>query len=310
MKYVTPIFFAVASLLSLGARPAYAWDDFGHRLVARIAWERMTPAARARSLQILRNARADTRLRPAPGTLSPSRQMAAFVAASTWADAVRDTADPRHDVYHKRDRHFTDLFWEQKTDFGPVLPSEKPEEGDLLRDLPVLRQDLVGSDAAAAAVALAWILHLVGDIHQPLHASGRITPRDPNGDGGGNLFCLEPPIGGRCRGRRLHSLWDRSMTGRITRANGESEQAYLSRVAMLLIRRNPPMNFTTELGQTEPRTWAEASVRIAQEHVYKAPLRRNHPAPAAYRLAASRTAEPRILLAGYRLAELLNEAFK
>ncbi len=308
MKRATLI-LAVASLLFLNSRPAYAWDEFGHHLIARIAWEEMTPAARARSLLILANARFDTRLRPGPGALSPTGRRAAFVAASAWADEVRKP-DPRHVTYDIPKRHFTDLFWRQDTDFGPVLPDGRPESGDLLRDLPVLRRHLVGSNPDAAAVALAWILHLVGDIHQPLHASGRVTPIDRNGDKGGNLFCLEPPVGGRCRGRRLHSLWDRSMTGRVRRSKGESEQAHLDRVAMLLIERHPRTEFTTELGQTDPRRWAEASVRIAQERVYREPLRRNHPAPAAYRLAASRTAEPRIVLAGYRLADLLNRALR
>ncbi len=127
-----------AALLILHSPPAHAWDDFGHRLVARIAWEQMTPAARARAIQILRGAALDTRLRPGAGGLSDQQRMNAFLAGATWPDDVRPE-DPRSAFYHKGRRHFTDLFWRQDSDFGPILASDRPEEGDLLRDLPQLR---------------------------------------------------------------------------------------------------------------------------------------------------------------------------
>lgn len=300
--------WAVAALLVFGAHPAYAWDHFGHQLVARIAWEQMTPEARARAIQILRGAALDTRLRPPSGTLSPQQQIRAFVAGATWPDDVRPP-DPRNTRYHNRDRHFTDLFWRQNFDFGPVLTSNHPEEGNLLRDVPQLRAELVGTDREKAAVALAWILHLVGDIHQPLHASGRITPRDPDGDAGGTRFCLRTPEpDGGCEGRHLHSLWDGSVTGRIPRQQGESDDAYLTRVAGIVVQRHPRGEFASEIGQTDFRQWAVASVRIAQRRVYRPPLVRNQPASNSYRQAAFLTAEPRIALAGYRLADLLNRA--
>lgn len=300
---------AATALLVFQASPAYAWDDFGHRLVARIAWEQMTPQARDRAIQILRGAPLDAGLRPAAGSLSPQDALNAFIAGATWPDDVRPD-DPRSAVYHKGRRHYTDLFWRQSSDFGPVLPSNHPEEGDLLRDMPQLRQDLVGPDAGKAALALAWLLHLVGDIHQPLHASGRITGSDPDGDGGGNRFCLINPVPGGCRYDNLHGLWDGSVTSGFRWLPGEAPDAYLTRVAQTVMQRHPPKEFESEMGQTEVRQWAEASVRIAQRSVYRAPLVRNQPAPSTYRRTAFRTAEPRIALAGYRLAALLNDALK
>ncbi|HYW11133.1 MAG TPA: S1/P1 nuclease [Longimicrobium sp.] len=298
---------AAAALLVLHAPSAYAWDDFGHRLVARIAWEQMTPAARDRAVQILRGAPLDTRLRPSAGSLSAQQQVNAFIAGATWPDDVRP-GDPRSTLYHKRDRHFTDLFWRQNSDFSPILASERPDDGDLLRDMPQLRQDLLGTDAEKAAVALAWLLHVVGDIHQPLHASSRITESDPAGDGGGNRFCLIDPAPNGCRFNNLHALWDGSVTAGFRWIAGEHADTYLTRVAQTVMQRHPPNKFASEMGETEPGQWAQASVRIAKRRVYRAPLVRNHPAPSTYRRAAFRTAEPRIALAGYRLAALLNEA--
>lgn len=304
-----PSLWGAAALLVLHAAPAHAWDDFGHRLVARIAWEQMTPAARTRAIEIFRGAKLDTQLRPGAGTLSPQQQINAFIRGATWPDDVRP-GDPRSTAYHIRDRHFTDLFWTQLSDFGPIRPSTHPEEGALLRDMPQLRLDLVGTDPEKAAVALAWLLHLVGDIHQPLHASGRVTGQDPNGDAGGNRFCLINPVPDGCRFNNLHGLWDGSVTGRVRWLTGENPDAYLTRVAQTVIQRHPRGEFANEIGQTDPRQWAQASVRIAQTRVYRNPLVRNQPAPRTYRTSAFRTAEPRIALAGYRLADLLNDALK
>jgi S1/P1 Nuclease len=307
MKRKLSVWTATALLL-LGARPAYAWDHSSHLLVARIAWEEMTPQARARAIQIFQGAALDTRLRPGPGTLSEQRQINAFLRGATWPDDVRPD-DPRSGTYHNRDRHFTDLFWVQNTDFGRIQTTSNPEEGSLLRDVAQLQAELVGADRERAAVALAWLEHLVGDIHQPLHASGRITRVDPRGDAGGTLFCLwSPPPGERCGSRNLHSFWDGSVTGRIPRIGNESDDAYLSRVALLVMQRHPRSEFANEIGPTDFRQWAQASVLIAQRRVYRSPLVRNQTPSNTYRLNAFRTAEPRIALAGYRLADLLNRA--
>ncbi|HEX8904430.1 MAG TPA: S1/P1 nuclease [Longimicrobiaceae bacterium] len=297
---------ALFAALVLGARPAYAWDDFGHRLVARIAWENMTPQARARAIAVLHAAAPETGLRGSvTGTLSPRQQMELFVFAATWPDVVRDTAQAmRMEKYHHPTRHFVDTFWRQDTDFGPVQPSTLQPEGDLLRDTPRLQRWLANGTAEEKALALAWLMHLVGDVHQPLHASGRVTPLDPCGDQGGNAFKLETVDG---RTRNLHSLWDGIITTTLRR-DGESPDAFLTRAFHEVTGHHPRSEFTAELGQHEFRQWAQASVAIAQRSVYRAPLVRNQAAPQAYRDAAFQAAEPRIALAGYRLADMLNQA--
>jgi hypothetical protein len=184
------LLFAVFATVALSVRPAHAWDDFGHRVVARIAWANMTPQVRARAIAILRAAGPETGLRGSvSGTLSQQQQISLFVFAATWPDVVRDTLNPlRMEKYHHPYRHYVDTFWRQDTDFGPVIPVNRRQDGDLLRDVPRLQQWLDTGSPHLKALGLAWILHLVGDIHQPLHASSRISPQDPWGDGGGNTF--------------------------------------------------------------------------------------------------------------------------
>jgi hypothetical protein len=295
------ILFAVFATLVLNVRPAYAWDDFGHRVVARIAWANMTPQARARAIAILRAAGPETGLRGSvSGTLSQQQQISLFVFAATWPDVVRDTANPlRMEKYHHPQRHFTDTFWRQDTDFGPVLPADRRPDGDLLRDVPRLQRWLDTGSPHLKALGLAWILHLVGDIHQPLHASGRISPQDPWGDGGGNTF--------RVGTRSLHSVWDGILADSLNAPGPTAPLATVTSAANMVMQAHPRSGFSSELGQRDFDQWARESVGIAQRDVYRAPLVRNQPVPPAYRTAAFLTAEPRIALAGYRLADLLNE---
>ncbi|MBV9773465.1 MAG: S1/P1 nuclease [Gemmatimonadetes bacterium] len=306
MKFLFTLCSALI-LLVLGVSPTLAWDDFGHRLVARIAWENMTPQARARAISILRGAAPETRLAGAggTGTLSPQQQMELFANAAVWPDSIRNVNDPRNEKYDHPYRHYVDISWRQATDFGPVQPSDHREQGDLLRDVSRLQQKLTGGTPEEQATALAWILHLVGDIHQPLHASARVTPRDECGDAGGNDFKLEVLQGDRRR--TLHSVWDGIITDNL-RKSSEPLETSLTRALTEVTQRHPRGEFASEIGQTDFRQWARESVAIAQRSVYRAPLARDHAAPAAYRQAAFRAAEPRVALAGYRLADLLNQA--
>jgi hypothetical protein len=315
MKRCFTVLAALASV-ALATRPAYAWDDFGHRLVARIAWENLTPQARLRVIAILRGAALDTQLRgTASGTLTSAQKIELFVSAATWPDVVRDTAfsnAARMEKYHRPTRHYVDMFWRQDTDFGPVQLVDRRPDGDLLRDAPRLQRLLTDGSPELKALGLAWILHLVGDIHQPLHASGRISPRDPWGDDGGNTFRLEvvnPTAPAREQFRRsLHSLWDGIITDSLRAPRPVAPLAVVTSTATLIMQHHPRSEFTAEMGQREFRQWAEASVAIAQHDVFRAPLVRDQAAPPAYRTAAYLTAEPRIALAGYRLADLLNQA--
>ncbi|HSU16852.1 S1/P1 nuclease [Longimicrobium sp.] len=294
------------AFVTLTARPAWAWDGFGHQLVARIAWENMTPQARGRAIAVLQGAAQDTRLLQGfgTGTLTPQQQVRLFMAGATWPDDVRPP-DSRGAKYHVRDRHFTDLFWRQSYDFGPFHDDSRPPAGDLLNDFAGLRTQVTGPDHEQAAVALAWLLHLVGDIHQPLHASGRITPSEPDGDQGGNLYKLEHITADRQR--TLHSVWDNIITSNARRLPGEADDAFMTRIATETMHRHPRSEFAAEMGQTDVSQWARASVHLAQRRVYRAPLHRNQAASTTYRNAAFHAADPRIALAGYRLADLLNQ---
>jgi hypothetical protein len=66
------------------------------------------------------------------------------------------------------------------------------------------------TDPARKSIALTWLFHLVGDIHQPLHSVQIFTTDYPNGDGDGNQICVRP--GETSKPMNLHQFWDGLLT--------------------------------------------------------------------------------------------------
>src|SRR5688500_2156694 len=96
MRVRLPLFLLVAVATALPARPAHAWDEMGHRVVARIAADHMTPLARESAVALLMSAPADAGIRellPSDGRPLAERQRDLFVNAAYWADIIRS---PNH----------------------------------------------------------------------------------------------------------------------------------------------------------------------------------------------------------------------
>lgn len=300
---------AAAALVAVGmmSRPAYAWDELGHRVVARIAWDRMTPQARANAVRLLMAAPANTGLRelvPA-GLGDEERGRELFVLAAVWPDEIRSRGHVGNRYAHS-DWHYVNFFWEQRTPGGPIIDRPDRTDGQLLNQLPGLVStvgDAQGSDSARA-VALAWVLHLVGDAHQPLHNSARITPQDTAGDRGGNLFLL----GGLYPRNNLHAFWDAIVGYNAPRIGVGDEAAYVGGIASGLETRYRPSWARTRLLAGEFQAWSREGVRVVQQKGYPAWLVRGEPAPSRYNDVVWSEAQRRLALAGYRLADVLNRA--
>ena len=104
---------------------------------------------------------------------------------------------------------------------------------------------------------LVWLLHLVGDAHQPLHATSRLTRQFPQDDNGGNQERL-------CRAfscnMKLHAFWDALLGDK-----GCAEDAIVAAAA--LPAPNPDL-----AAVAEPKTWFEEGTRLAQQVVYTRPI--------------------------------------
>ncbi len=305
--------FVLLLLLTFGSLiPAAAWDDTGHKLTAYIAWQRMTPAARESVIKILLAAPENSDL--SVYYLQDSRSEAVkqrelFMIAATWADIVRDKKFPvRYKEYHHGNWHYTDTFW-RETGGKAELLEEKEEGGKAVDKLVEFDRTLRDSSASDKdkAIALAWILHLGGDIHQPLHASARITELEPKGDQGGNTFLLTPKDAPKTE--NLHWFWDSIVGRNVARKNDACDTDYLPPLADAMMKKYPfaKMQNSLKIGQFDE--WRKESWILATTDVFSPDLKRFEMPSEKYKKNAYRVAQARLALAGYRLGEMMNQIF-
>lgn len=275
MRALLTIAFSALACLSL------AWIDTGHMVVAAIAQPDLKPLAKMEIDRLLKIG-GDDRTRD-------------FLGAACWAD---DTKTPETGPWHYINYHF-------RADGQPSKLG--PEKENVLlaieRFSAILRDR--GRPDAERADALRYVLHFVGDVHQPLHSVARDTNTTPEGDRGGNEFKFEPPVDlAGFQVRNLHFLWD--IGGGLFGATERPLQnrTTIDEIAQRL-RGELPRGYLPELAAKSLESWARESLTLAQSLVYALPEGKG---PSEKYLAACRFAsERRLTLAGYRLADLLNQ---
>jgi len=265
---------------------ALAWGPQGHRTIGAIADRLLTPAAHAAVAQLLA---ADLDRFGNPSGRST------LEAVSVWADEIRGTAqdEPR---WH----------YDNRPVCGPLPPREQYcPSGDcnsaqLERLIAVLGDPRAGPRARNEA--LKWVVHLLGDLHQPLHAAD-------NGDAGGNRVAVAL-AGVHTRGREnLHRAWDGELVSLALRTRGHQRPPGDIDALALEAR-----SLAATAGQGAPASWASESNHLARNVAYQYPgfvCGRVPPnivlLDRAYQEEAESIIRERLLLAGGRLARLLNE---
>jgi hypothetical protein len=287
--------WATAAFIVLSPAAAFGWNDAGHEIVAAIAYSRLNPAAKAKVDRLLA-----VPIDPA-GRSEPADPAKRFMHASHWADDVRSRL-PQKSV-----EHYIDL--PQPSDPTPV-PKDQPEADNVITALEKYVQTLrSGREDAEAAMALRFVIHFVGDIHQPLHGATRISRALPEGDRGGNLFMVRVPDDtGTLHPVRLHAYWD----GGLDTFPKEGEQfapppdEQIPPAMAAVLAGHPDTNpEITAGGPFYFQGWAEESHELAREVAYDH-LQPDDAPTDAYRKKGVEIARRRVAWAGYRLAALLN----
>jgi hypothetical protein len=249
-----------ASLLVLPA-PAHAWGTLGHHLTARLAMDYLSKDARREVLRLL------------GGT--------SLTDASTWADSIRNArkeTGPWHYIDVPVDSSFEG--WARYC----------PPEGCVLNAIDRSSKILADRSRpdAERTEALRFLIHFIGDLHQPLHVGER-------GDRGGN----DVKVTWQGRPANLHSVWD---TYLISSA-GLDEDEWLGRLRKAAKRLN-----RREVSSGGPVDWAAESHALSRDHVYDLPA--SPEIGGAYATENLPRAEQRLAQAGIRLAALLNQLLK
>lgn len=304
---------AAAFSILLLAAASFGWDDAGHKLSARIAWEVMTPAARERAVKILLSAPEDSDLsvlyNSFGGRPEEVIRLELFTYASTWPDVVRNRSfAARYEKYHKSNWHYGDIFWGED---GKALKDFPEPSGIAVRKLADFERTLRSADSTDAdkAIALAWFLHVAGDLHNPLHNASRVTATEPKGDQGGNLFYLEPAKDDGSWRLNLHSFWDSQITRNVPRDATESDTDYLEPIARIDLALNPPAIFEEKLKLGDYVAWNLEGFSYLPTTVYANGLVRERIPDEVYNAVAFRLSLEQLALAGYRIGETLNSIF-
>jgi hypothetical protein len=310
----------VASVLSTA--PTMAWDSFGHMEVAAVAWDQMTPKARDRAITLIK-------LNPnfnewvVHGVPAETANRFAFMHAATWPDLIKsdpkyhndgarngdipphtseaslnkgyeDTA--RHKYWHFIDTPFT-------TDGSPLTPPYTPNAQTQIAAFREMLPTTSTANEDKRSYGLVWLLHLVGDVHQPLHATSRFSKALGGTDNGGNEVKIDCSPGVSClEATELHAFWDDLL------GPNKAEPATVVSAAAELPKADESL-----ASITDEKAWIEESFKIAKNDVYKSPIgltKEPSTITQAYKDNAERIAKQRIALAGARLAKLLNDAFK
>ena len=283
-------------IMSLG------WGAGGHMIVAKVAFDRLNPHAKAEVAKLLAIQITRPGLSPKSKALlaSTTAKSKDFVNAAHWPDDLRPL--PEFDCF--KELHFVDTPF---SDDGTALPSlPVPDIINALKDaVDTLK---TSTDDNARAQALRFLIHFVGDIHQPLHSATRVSKANPEGDRGGNLISISINANGTVKKTNLHSFWDGGL-GTFPAGGPNFSPPSLSSVAAAaakVVAANPDTDPGLNLNDpTSFQSWAEESLTLAKDVAYKGIINGSTPS-ASYRTNGAQVAAKRVAWGGYRLAALLN----
>ncbi len=279
--------FAVAALPALLiAAPASAYWEFGHETVARIAYANVAPRTRVAIRRLL----ADT-----PTLDTPTCPATTIEGASTWADCVKPLkgSDGKARFGYAYNWHFQDVNVCQPFTLEEACKDGNCVSAQITRDVAILKDRR--ASAKERAQALVFLIHFVGDLHQPLHAGEK---HDKGGNDVGAVY-------GTYTTKRfnLHSVWDGTLAERAI-TSGPS-----------LVRRYPAAE-RRRIAAGTVEDWSRESWQVARDVVYASALRGDPCAPSPKSVSLDEATIERIVpvarleveRGGLRLAKLLDAA--
>lgn len=307
----------LALVLVLFAQTTRGWDDSGHRTVAQIAKDALKddPEAAKALADVLQ---ADPRHR-------------SLYEASKWPDVLKSespqgaTFDSKQHVNIDAHWHFVDIPYDATAEEMAAIINDNgaipdPTKQDTANVVTAIRyyvaqlKDLKNSPAPEAALkradAVSWLIHLVGDIHQPLHCTTvlhALPGYNPSAlhhkDIGGNgMMILWPVKSWKKYQDNLHSFWDDQLD-----LDKELNDSDIPATATTIESEHGKDSLAEQLKLADPENWAKESFAF-HEKAYNTPYMKKP--STEYQDWVKQVAHLRLALAGYRLASLLEDVLK
>ena len=262
---------------------ANAWNAAGHKLIAQIAYDQLSQREKEKIEPLLR-------------ALDDDYPKVNFVYSAVWADWIK-----YHDEAQYNHWHYIDLPFSQD---GSPLPEVSDENIAWAINQTLATLENNDADLREKGRALRFLIHFIGDIHQPLHCATRVTHRFPEGDNGGNMFRIVSK-----NGRSLHTLWDGGVGLFDSEFNGKKPNPdQIQRFAWSLEHIYPKRRFTQLLEDWDPAHWAEQGEHLAKEYAYD--IKEQASPGKIYTQRAQVVVKQQIVLAGYRLAAVLHMLYQ
>jgi hypothetical protein len=261
------IFLSIALLLCLPS-PSTPWSRWEHEVIAEIAQRNLTGAAR-RQVELILGP--DIGLRAVATWADRVRYQRRFTAPWHWINYPLELDEPDYDVMN--------------TPRGNVVWAIE-QQIDLLKNPAV--------QGRAREEALKFLVHFIGDLHQPLHCG-------KGEDRGGN----DVKVTWEGKATNLHSVWD----GRLAGADGGNPLIWAG-----YIQAEIPPGQRPRIMRGRPYDWMIESHRIARDFCYPrlpraVPSAGGPELAGAYANAAQPIVRERLARAGLRLALVLNNIF-
>jgi S1/P1 Nuclease len=324
------LFAGVLLGLLATASPILAFHERGHMAIVLIAYRQLDDAHKLQMQSLLK---AHPHYAEFLTSAMPSDARAdewIVMQASVWPDWVKKNYREPEKGFNFPNHHYVNIpikrleglneeTVKQLEQNAANLPKDE-NSGRILVEYPHWLETYRNPslDPAKRAIALCWVFHLLGDIHQPLHAATLFTRNTPKGDLGGNLSFVK----WQSRPQNLHFIWD-GMAGW-----GELQSPTMSQYTIVdmmtrdfLQRYQISVEERSVLSMTD---WAKESTAIAERDAYsfngkpldlvftakmgEQPAIQITPAlPEGYGARARQIAERRVVLAGHRLANIMAE---
>jgi len=316
MRRIGRSFFPIIAFIFFAA-PCYAWNSTGHEIVAQIAFDNLTPDTKAKMIAILKlhpRLHQDLLADAAPGE-DPDRAM--FLRAATWPDMVRYPINPMSRTENHGPWHYVDYPYILDDVPAPAVDETwdgKSLPANLLQAMDKATTELKDPTTPPdrKAIDLCWVEHLVGDIHQPLHAVSMYSKDYPNGDQGGNALMVKSSNGNI----NLHAFWDDA-------AGMSLDPDVIRKTADQFEKDHPADSLKDRIADLKVTDWAKESLALAKDKVYlngtiphtSRQAGEDDPnsvpaLPDGYEKTAAEVADLRIALAGYRLAAVMEDLAK
>lgn len=259
----------------------YSWWSLGHEIVANIAYQQLTPKAKIKVDNLLKEF-----IKVTPGVTS-------FEQMAVWAD----TLYWKQKIYLTFGWHFIDNPYRADN----VSSRFYTHSNNAVWAVNNILRSFTDNQASTYEQArmLAFLAHIVGDLHQPLHNVSRISVTHPEGDKGGNDFQIIFN-GNRVK---LHEVWDNA----FGEFDCEDSLTTVKKMSTAISTSYPPSYFGSRINALAPEVWSKEGFENAVKVVYK--TKENGIPDTRYLAESKELIKAEIALAGYRLANILNNLF-